>query len=102
MNPSQRSGRRRRPTWTGSNRSSAAAAGQKLVDIGYANACEFGGIIDWTGEIVLEEAAGLAKGWRKRGNKCKTIQRAPVFFSFEFKGDDLYEIALLGYNGAWE
>ena len=34
------------------NRSKQAA--QKLADMGYANVYEFGGIIDWTGEIVTE------------------------------------------------
>ena len=32
-------------------------ASQKLADIGYTNVYEFGGIIDWTGEIVTDEAA---------------------------------------------
>lgn len=32
------------------NRSKQAA--QKLSDMGYANVYEFGGIIDWTGEVV--------------------------------------------------
>ena len=36
------------------NRSKQAA--QKLFDMGYRNIYEFGGIIDWTGEIVTEEA----------------------------------------------
>ena len=30
-------------------------AAQKLFDMGYTNVFEFGGIIDWTGEIVTEE-----------------------------------------------
>lgn len=34
------------------NRSKQAA--QKLFDMGYTNVYEFGGIIDWTGEIVKE------------------------------------------------
>lgn len=29
-------------------------AAQKLFDMGYTNVYEFGGIIDWTGEIVTE------------------------------------------------
>ena len=29
-------------------------AAQKLYDMGYTNVYEFGGIIDWTGEIVTE------------------------------------------------
>ena len=37
------------------NRSKQAA--QKLFDMGYTNIYEFGGIIDWTGEIVTEEIA---------------------------------------------
>ena len=35
------------------NRSKQAS--QKLADMGYVNVYEFGGIIDWTGEIVTEE-----------------------------------------------
>ena len=35
------------------NRSKQAA--QKLFDMGYTNIYEFGGIIDWTGEIVTTE-----------------------------------------------
>ena len=31
-------------------------ASQKLADMGYVNVYEFGGIEDWTGEIVMEEA----------------------------------------------
>ena len=37
------------------NRSKQAA--QKLFDMGYRNIYEFGGIIDWTGEVVTEEVA---------------------------------------------
>ena len=36
------------------NRSKQAA--QKLFDMGYTNVYEFGGIIDWTGEIVTDDA----------------------------------------------
>ncbi len=36
------------------NRSKQAA--QKLFEIGYTNVYEFGGIIDWTGEVVTETA----------------------------------------------
>ncbi len=32
-------------------------AAQKLANMGYTNIYEFGGIIDWTGEIVTEEPA---------------------------------------------
>ncbi len=35
------------------NRSKQAS--QKLADMGYTNVYEFGGIIDWTGEVVTEE-----------------------------------------------
>ena len=38
------------------NRSKQAA--QKLFDLGYVNVYEFGGIIDWTGEVVVTEAVG--------------------------------------------
>lgn len=36
------------------NRSKQAA--QKLFDMGYTNIYEFGGIIDWTGEVVTEDS----------------------------------------------
>ncbi len=32
-------------------------AAQKLADMGYTNIYEFGGIIDWTGEIITDETA---------------------------------------------
>ena len=35
-------------------------AAQKLFDMGYTNVYEFGGIIDWTGEVVTEEAKDTA------------------------------------------
>ena len=35
-------------------------AAQKLFDMGYTNVYEFGGIIDWTGKIVTEEAKETA------------------------------------------
>ena len=38
------------------NRSKQAA--QKLFDMGYTNIYEFGGIIDWKGDIVTEESSG--------------------------------------------
>lgn len=39
------------------NRSKQAA--QKLAEIGYTNIYEFGGIIDWTGEIVMDGAKAM-------------------------------------------
>ncbi len=30
-------------------------ASQKLADMGYTHICEFGGIIDWTGEVVTSK-----------------------------------------------
>ena len=35
-------------------------AAQKLFDMGYINVFEFGGIIDWTGEVVTEEVKETA------------------------------------------
>ena len=35
-------------------------AAQKPFDMGYTNVFEFGGIIDWTGEVVTEEAKETA------------------------------------------
>ena len=37
-------------------------ASQKLADMGYVNVYEFGGIEDWTGEIVTEEASDNSGG----------------------------------------
>ncbi len=37
-------------------------ASQKLADMGYVNVYEFGGIEDWTGEIVTEEASDNVGG----------------------------------------
>ena len=37
-------------------------AAQKLADMGYVNIYEFGGIIDWTGEITAEEGPAGAEG----------------------------------------
>jgi rhodanese-related sulfurtransferase len=34
----------------------SAQAAQKLADIGYTNVYEFGGIIEWTGDVVRNEA----------------------------------------------
>ena len=37
-------------------------AAQKLADMGYVNIYEFGGIIDWTGQITAEEGPAGAEG----------------------------------------
>ena len=37
-------------------------AAQKLADMGYVNIYEFGGIIDWTGEITADERPAGAEG----------------------------------------
>ena len=37
-------------------------ASQKLADMGYVNVYEFGGINDWTGEIVMEETSNNSGG----------------------------------------
>jgi len=37
-------------------------AAQKLADMGYTDLYEFGGILDWTGEIVSEEPSGETAG----------------------------------------
>ncbi len=36
-------------------------ASQKLADMGYSNVYEFGGIVDWTGEVVKEASAETAE-----------------------------------------
>ncbi len=37
-------------------------ASQKLAEMGYVNVYEFGGIEDWTGDIVTDDANGIADG----------------------------------------
>ncbi len=37
-------------------------ASQKLADMGYVNVYEFGGIVDWTGEIVMGETSDNSGG----------------------------------------
>ncbi|MBQ8665602.1 MAG: rhodanese-like domain-containing protein, partial [Lachnospiraceae bacterium] len=37
-------------------------ASQKLADMGYVNVYEFGGIIDWTGDIVTDDTSSNARG----------------------------------------
>ena len=37
-------------------------ASQKLADMGYVNVYEFGGIIDWTGDIVTDDTSSNAGG----------------------------------------
>ena len=54
-------------------------ASQKLADMGYVNVYEFGGIEDWTGEIVTEEAS-----YNSGGEKAKLS-----FESFDGGGPDI-------------
>ena len=37
-------------------------ASQKLAEMGYVNVYEFGGIEDWTGDIVTDDANGSTDG----------------------------------------
>ncbi len=55
------------------NRSKQAA--QKLVDMGYTNIYEFGGIIDWTGEVVTED------------NVSSTTNETPITISESSEND---------------
>ena len=55
------------------NRSKQAA--QKLVDMGYTNIYEFGGIIDWTGEVVTED------------NVSSTTDETPITISESSEND---------------
>ena len=57
-------------------------AAQKLADLGYSNVYEFGGIIDWAGETVLEDEQEPEK-------QLTTL----VFDSFDGGGPE-YEISL--------
>ncbi|MBR0528671.1 MAG: hypothetical protein IJJ76_02770 [Ruminococcus sp.] len=55
------------------NRSKQAA--QKLADMGYTNIYEFGGIIDWTGEVVTED------------NVSSTTDETPITISESSEND---------------
>ena len=49
-------------------------ASEKLAKIGYVNVYEFGGILEWTGEIVTEDTAAL---------KIWTYEDMPVFLHYD-------------------
>lgn len=61
------------------NRSKQAS--QKLSDMGYTNVYEFGGIIDWTGEIVTDESSNTSDTESKTDNAATL-----VFESFDGGG----------------
>jgi len=60
------------------NRSKQAA--QKLASMGYTNIYEFGGIIDWKGEIVTSEEIGsLSQLGNTQSPPCSTTMQRAVF-----------------------
>ena len=67
------------------NRSKQAS--QKLADMGYVNVYEFGGITDWTGEIVTEEDDGTAElsfhSFDGGGPEFQVVLKDPDVVSYE-------------------
>ena len=59
-------------------------AAQKLADMGYSNVYEFGGIIDWTGEIVTEDQ-------NTTPNAFVTVRVGDSCFSVELEGNSSAE-----------
>ena len=67
-------------------------AAQKLFDMGYTNVFEFGGIIDWTGEVVTEEAKETAMTLSINGKEM------PVTWEDNASVNELKEICPLKVN----
>ena len=59
-------------------------AAQKLADMGYSNVYEFGGIIDWTGEIVSEDQSMTT-------NAFVTVRVGDSCFSVDLEGNSSAE-----------
>ncbi|WP_295123360.1 cyclophilin-like fold protein [Ruminococcus sp.] len=51
-------------------------AAKKLADLGYENVYEFGGIIDWTGEVVKDEPADTNS--ENKTEEAEAVQMVPV------------------------
>ena len=67
-------------------------AAQKLFDMGYNNVFEFGGIIDWTGEVITEEAKETAMTLSIDGKEM------PVTWEDNASANELKEICPLKVN----
>jgi len=67
-------------------------AAQKLFDMGYTNVFEFGGIIDWTGEVITEEAKETAMTLSIDGKEM------PVTWEDNASVNELKEICPLKVN----
>ena len=67
-------------------------AAQKLFDMGYINVFEFGGIIDWTGEVITEEAKETAMTLSIDGKEM------PVTWEDNASVNELKEICPLKVN----
>ena len=87
------------------NRSKQAA--QKLADMGYTNVYEFGGIIDWTGEVVTEAPDADTSQDSKPESAKRTVPTpadAPVG-EFDFEAEKVllnsgWEMPIIG-TGTW-
>ena len=67
-------------------------AAQKLFNMGYTNVFEFGGIIDWTGEVITEEAKETAMTLSIDGKEM------PVTWEDNASVNELKEICPLKVN----
>ncbi len=78
-------------------------AAQKLADMGYSQVYEFGGIIDWTGEIVKDEQESKATDDSKEENVGNNFVDEKAENSgdnsIETKEEDMTEAAKLMYQG---
>ena len=86
------------------NRSKQAA--QKLTDMGYTNVYEFGGIIDWTGEVVTDNEPDLMKPTAILVMEVNGKQFSPHLESnssadafFEKLKPEMLEVSLHDYGG---
>ncbi len=83
------------------NRSKQAA--QKLFDMGYTNVYEFGGIIDWTGEVVTNADQDEAKP--DTSEEAGPASADGVIGEFDFKAEKVllnsgWEMPIIG-TGTW-
>ena len=68
-------------------------AAQKLFDMGYTNIYEFGGIIDWTGEIVKEET-DMGEDFNMDPIAYPVVYINGVYFSVEYEDNSSAEAFL--------
>lgn len=62
-------------------------AAEKLADLGYSNVYDFGGIIDWTGEIVKENEESNAEAEDMTPSAILTVSVGDRFFSVDLENN---------------